>query len=81
MENAVYYLPGYGGRLSTGLGAALTSRGLAIAGRETVGEFQSMPFKDQVDTVAADLQDHFWNDSARVIGRIQGRTATRFNEA
>jgi hypothetical protein len=72
MENAVYYLPGYGGRLLTGLGAALTSRGLDIAGRETVDEFRSMPFKDQVDTVAADLQDHFWNDSARVIANSFG---------
>jgi len=53
MENAVYYLPGYGGRLSTGLGAALTSRGLAIAGRETVGEFRSMPFKDALKNPVA----------------------------
>jgi hypothetical protein len=31
-----YYLPGYGGRVHTGLGQALLSRGVDLAGRETV---------------------------------------------
>lgn len=63
----VYYLPGYGGRLSTGLGEGLASRGCDIAGRETVGEFRDLPFRQQVETVAEDLQQHFWYEDARVV--------------
>lgn len=63
----VYYLPGYGGRLFTGLGEGLISRGRDIAGRETVGEFRDLPFRQQVETVAADLQQHFWHEDARVV--------------
>ena len=33
----IYYLPGHGGRLGTGLGEALLSRGYNVSGRETVG--------------------------------------------
>ena len=29
----LYYLPGRGGRLETGLGEALSSRGLTVSGR------------------------------------------------
>ena len=32
----IYYLPGRGGRLETGLGEALVSRALTISGRETL---------------------------------------------
>ncbi len=63
----VYYLPGYGGRLSTGLGEGLASRGYQIAGRETVGEFRDLPFRQQVETVAEDLLQHFWHEEARVV--------------
>jgi hypothetical protein len=35
----LYYLPGRGGRLETGLGEALANQGLAVSGRETVGDF------------------------------------------
>jgi hypothetical protein len=37
----VYYLPGYGGQLGTGLGRALMDRGFDVAGRETRGDFRS----------------------------------------
>ena len=40
----LYYLAGRGGRLQTGLGEALTARGLAVSGRETVGEFARLSF-------------------------------------
>jgi len=36
MKNVVYYLPRIGGRLSTGLAAALLVKGLDLAGRDTV---------------------------------------------
>lgn len=65
--NLVYYLPGYGGRLATGLGEGLRSRGYDVTGRETVGEFRDMPFADQVHTIAQDLQQHFWHPQARVV--------------
>jgi len=63
----IYYLPSYGGRLDTGLGAALLQRGNSIAGRQTLGDFRAMAFTDQVATVAADLQEHFWHADAQVI--------------
>lgn len=65
--NIAYYLPGYGGRLATGLGEGLAQRGWDIAGRETVGDFRDLPFRQQVDTVADDLQRHFWHEDARVV--------------
>jgi hypothetical protein len=63
----VYYLPGWGGLLSTGLGLALLERGYNVTGRETVGDFKSLGFAGQVETVASDLREHFWRDDAHVI--------------
>lgn len=65
--STVYYLPGNGGRLETGLGEGLMERGWSIAGRETIGEFRSLRFRDQVAIVAEDLRDHFWREDARVV--------------
>ena len=44
----IYFLPGRGGRLETGLGEVLTARGLAVSGRETVGEFARLSFQERV---------------------------------
>lgn len=63
----VYYLPGWGGQLSTGLGQALLARGYDVTGRETVGDFKSLGFAGQVETVASDLREHFWREDAHVI--------------
>lgn len=63
----IYYLPGYGGQLGTGLGRALMDRGFDVTGRETRGDFRSLPFDEQIATVGQDLKDHFWQDEARVI--------------
>jgi pimeloyl-ACP methyl ester carboxylesterase len=65
--NLLYYLPGRGGRLATGLGEGLRSRGWDVTGRETLGAFRDMHFADQVHTVAQDLQQHFWHAQARVV--------------
>ena len=65
--DTLYYLPGHGGRLHTGLGEALVERGWAVTGRETVGEFRAAGFQVQVDTVAQDLREHFWHPGAHVI--------------
>lgn len=68
----IYYLPGRGGRLHTGLGEALASQGLSISGRETVGEFIKLSFQEQIELVAQDLRDHFWSENARVIANSFG---------
>ena len=72
MQELVYYLPGYGGRLTTGLGQALSERGLKIAGRETIGDFRSLPFSEQVELIAADLRADFWVQDALVIANSFG---------
>lgn len=66
-HRTVYYLPGHGGQLATGLGQGLMDRGFHVAGRETRGDFRSLPFDDQVQVVMQDLQDHFWHEQGRVI--------------
>ena len=68
----VYYLPGFGGSIHTGLGQGLLDRGVAVTGRETTGEFRKLWFPDQVDAVATDLQEHFWDERARVVANSFG---------
>lgn len=63
----VYYLPGAGGQLATGLGQALLDRSFDVTGRETRGAFRSLPFEEQVQCVVEDLQTHFWREQAKVI--------------
>lgn len=63
----VYYLPGWGGRLHTGLGEGLAERGFDIAGRETRDEFKDLTFQQKIDTIALDLQAHFWSDESHVV--------------
>ncbi len=72
MTRSIYYLPGHGGRLGTGLGEELLNRGFEIAGRETVGEFRSLPFSEQAAIIAADLTSHYWYEEARVIANSFG---------
>lgn len=67
MNNVIYYLPGHGGSLATGLGEGLAQRGWGITGRETIGAFRELPFQLQVAVVVQDLQEHFWYDDARVV--------------
>jgi hypothetical protein len=61
-----------GGTLHTGLGKAILDRGFDVTGRQLSGEFRSIQFQDQIDTVATDLQEHFWDESARVIANSFG---------
>ena len=72
MIKSIYYLPGHGGRLSTGLGEALLSRGCSVSGRETVGEFKDIPFSQQIAIIAEDLKTHYWHEEARVIANSFG---------
>ena len=68
----IYYLPGRGGRLHSGLGKAIHDRGFNITGRETVGAFSELVFSEQVAAVAQDLRTYFWDESARVIANSFG---------
>lgn len=72
MINSIYYLPRHGGTLTTGLGEALAQRGLAIFGRETVGEFLRLPFLEQTELVADDLQANYWSPNSHVIANSFG---------
>jgi len=72
ISNTVYYLPGWGGQLNTGLGHALISRGFDITGRETRGDFKDLGFNGQVNQIAQDLQDHFWTTESKVIANSFG---------
>ena len=67
MKDTVYYLPGMGGRLNTGLGRGIHDRGYKIVGRETRGEYQKYSFQDKIDLVANDLEQHFWYEEAKVV--------------
>ena len=68
----LYYLPGRGGHLATGLGEALAARGLAVSGRETVGDFACLSFQEQIELVAQDLKTNFWHEDSRVIANSYG---------
>ena len=68
----IYYLPGMGGRLDTGLGEELLQRGFALRGRETVGAFKKLRFGEQVEAVKQDLVERFWKPEARVIANSFG---------
>lgn len=70
--NTVYYLPGAGGQLATGLGQALRDRGFDVTGRETRGVFRALGFVDQLQLIRDDLQSYFWNENARVICNSYG---------
>jgi hypothetical protein len=60
MANPIYYLPGWAGHLSTGLGKALMDKGFDVTGRETRDNFKALSFTDQVKTVKKDLLNHFY---------------------
>jgi hypothetical protein len=70
--DTVYYLPGAGGQLATGLGQALRDRGFNVTGRETRGDFRALSFDDQLHHIRDDLRLYFWNEHARVICNSYG---------
>lgn len=70
--STVYYLPGHGGHLESGLGQALRQRGFNLTGRETVGEFRRLRFTEQVDMIAEDLTSSHWHEESRVVANSFG---------
>ena len=72
MSDAIYYLPGRGGEISTGLGQGLLDRECSIVGRETRGAFLKLTFQQQLDAICTDLQDDFWHEEAKLIAVSYG---------
>lgn len=72
MPKTVYYLTGMNGRLSTGLGEALLSRGVDVTGRELVDDFRRSDFQDQIDTVANDLETYYSSRDSYVVANSFG---------
>ena len=72
MAASIYYLPGHGGQISTGLGEGLLSRGYDVSGRETTGEFRKLRFTEQMEIIAEDLQSDYWNEDACVVANSFG---------
>ena len=78
--SAIYYVPGRGGRLNSGLGQELSARGYDLIGREIDGPgprdqsnpFASLPFQQQVEVIQHDLQTYAWTPEALVIGNSFG---------
>ena len=68
----IYYLPGNGGRLDTGLGAELLRRGAVLEGREHVGVFRHFTFEEKITLIVSDLQTHHWHQDALVIANSIG---------
>ncbi|AOL94023.1 hypothetical protein [Porphyrobacter sp. LM 6] len=71
-DQAIYYLPGRGGRVDEGLGLALQSRGFVVYGRQLFGEFQRLRFSDQIQAIAEDLKQGFWREDALVVANSFG---------
>lgn len=72
MAPSIYYLPGHGGKICTGLGDGLLSRGFDVAGRETTGEFRKLRFTEQMEIIAGDLQARYWHEEVRVVANSYG---------
>ena len=71
-KQKIYYLPGYGGALNSGLGEELENRGFSISGRATVGEFAALDFADQIEIVRQDLNNEFSFTDSKVIANSFG---------
>lgn len=72
MKGAVYYLPGRGGEITTGLGQGLLDRGYSVTGRETRGAFLKLNFQKQLDAIRNDLQGEFWREDAKLVAVSYG---------
>ena len=72
MPKIVYYLTGMNGRLRTGLGEALLSRGVDVTGRELVDDFRRLGFQEQIDIVCDDLEHRFSSEDSFVVANSFG---------
>lgn len=72
MRDTLYYLPGRGGQITTGLGQCLLDRGFSVSGRETRGAFLKLTFQQQMDAICNDLQGEFWHEGAKLVAVSYG---------
>jgi len=72
MENTVYYLPGRGGRVATGLGEGILDLGCKLKGRETPWSFEGLTFTEQLELITQDLRADFWTENAKVVAVSYG---------
>lgn len=72
MNNVLYYLPGRGGEITTGLGQGMLDRGFSVTGRATRGAFLKLTFQQQLDAICTDLQDDFWSADAKLVAVSYG---------
>jgi len=72
LTQTIYYLPGRGGQVTTGLGKELIDRGISVLGREIRGQFLKLTFQQQIDAIQSDLQEKFWHNDARLIAVSYG---------
>lgn len=72
MQKTIYYLPGRGGRIDSGLGHHLLEKGFDVTGRAVVDEFNRLSFADQVDTIAKDIFTHFWEPTSLIVANSFG---------
>lgn len=72
MKDSVYYLPGRGGEITTGLGQGIRRRGFSVTGRETRGAFLRLTFQQQLDAICSDLQGEFWYENAKLVAVSYG---------
>ncbi len=72
LNKRIYYLPGFGGRLSIGLGGGLQRRGYGVRGRELIGDFRNFSFQAQIDAISTDLKQAFWTPSSMVVANSFG---------
>lgn len=72
MNDTIYYLPGRGGEIITGLGQGLLDRGYSVTGRETRGAFLKLTFQQQLDAICSDIQGEFWHKDAKLVAVSYG---------
>ena len=72
MTKTVYYLTGMGGRLDKGLGRGLLDKGFNVKGRELYGDFRKFDFQLQIELIAKDLTNLFWDEDCCVIANSFG---------
>jgi len=72
MKNTVYYLPGRGGRVATGLGEGIIELGYEPSGLETPWSFEGLTFQEQLDMIIQDLRASFWTKNAKIVAVSYG---------
>lgn len=71
-EKPIYFIPGRGENIASGLGQIIASLGFIVQGREIIADFARLGFSEQLILIQSDLQSAFWHSEAVLIGRSFG---------